>query len=183
MIHDRRREDVEVEGQHRRPAGARRALRRRRRADVHALPRPGRPGHGVARTPGIEGVWRFLNRLWRVALEQAAQAARRAAVDGPLARKAHETIAKVTDDIDRRFAFNTPIAAVMELVNEIASHPGRSGRALRRRDGRLADPAVRAAHRRGAVGAARAASGCGSSRGPSRIPRSSSATPSRSSCR
>ena len=42
---------------------------------------------------------------------------------GPLARKAHETIAKVTDDIDRRFAFNTPIAAVMELVNEIGRAP------------------------------------------------------------
>ena len=42
---------------------------------------------------------------------------------GPLAQKAHETIAKVTDDIDRRFAFNTPIAAVMELVNEIGRAP------------------------------------------------------------
>jgi leucyl-tRNA synthetase len=44
--------------------------------------------------------------------------------DGPLARKAHETIAKVTDDIGRRFALNTPIAAVMELVNEITRRPG-----------------------------------------------------------
>ena len=43
--------------------------------------------------------------------------------DTPLARKAHETIAKVTDDIGRRFALNTPIAAVMELVNEIGRHP------------------------------------------------------------
>ena len=40
--------------------------------------------------------------------------------DGPLARKTHETIAKVSDDIGRRFVFNTPIAAVMELVNELA---------------------------------------------------------------
>jgi leucyl-tRNA synthetase len=39
--------------------------------------------------------------------------------DTPLARKAHRTIAKVTDDIDRRFSFHTPIAAVMELVNDI----------------------------------------------------------------
>jgi len=71
---------------------------------------------------GIEGVWRFLNKLWRVALEQAEKPR----VDqpaGPLAQKAHETIAKVTDDIDRRFAFNTPIAAVMELVNEIGRAP------------------------------------------------------------
>ena len=42
----------------------------------------------------------------------------------PLARKAHETIDKVTDDIERRFVFNTPIAAVMELVNEISRGAG-----------------------------------------------------------
>ena len=36
-----------------------------------------------------------------------------------LRRFAHRTIARVTDDIDRRFQFNTPIAAVMELVNEL----------------------------------------------------------------
>ena len=71
---------------------------------------------------GIEGVWRFLNKLWRVALEQAEKPAVEQA-SGPLAQKAHEAIAKVTDDIDRRFAFNTPIAAVMELVNEIARTP------------------------------------------------------------
>src|SRR5207247_8757641 len=41
-------------------------------------------------------------------------------VAGPPARKTHETIARVTDDIGRRFVFNTPIAAVMELVNELA---------------------------------------------------------------
>ena len=71
---------------------------------------------------GIEGVWRFLNKLWRVALEQAEKP-RVEQPSGPLAQKAHQTIAKVTDDIDRRFAFNTPIAAVMELVNEIARAP------------------------------------------------------------
>jgi leucyl-tRNA synthetase len=71
---------------------------------------------------GIEGVWRFLNKLWRVVLEQAEKP-QVEQPSGPLARKAHETIAKVTDDIDRRFAFNTPIAAVMELVNEIGRAP------------------------------------------------------------
>ncbi len=71
---------------------------------------------------GIEGVWRFLNKLWRVVGEQAEKPRVDQPV-GPLAQKAHETIAKVTDDIDRRFAFNTPIAAVMELVNEIARRP------------------------------------------------------------
>ena len=71
---------------------------------------------------GVEGVWRFLNRLWRVVHEQAQKPAD-AAPDTALARKAHATIAKVTDDIDRRFLFNTPIAAVMELVNEIGRAP------------------------------------------------------------
>ena len=46
-----------------------------------------------------------------------------AGIDTPLARKAHETIARVTDDIDRRFVFNTPISAVMELVNELSKSP------------------------------------------------------------
>jgi leucyl-tRNA synthetase len=42
-------------------------------------------------------------------------------------RKANETIARVSDDIGRRFVFNTPISAVMELINELArdtSAPG-----------------------------------------------------------
>ena len=93
----------------------------------------------------------------------------------PLARKAHETIAKVTDDIDRRFVFNTPIAAVMELVNEIGRAPGRPRRALRRRDGGVADPAVRAARRRGAVERARRRAAVASTRGRSPIRRCSSA--------
>jgi leucyl-tRNA synthetase len=74
---------------------------------------------------GFEGIVRFLHRLWRVVMEQCE---REPAGEGPvpdteLARKAHETIAKVSDDIGRRFALNTPIAAVMELVNEIARRP------------------------------------------------------------
>jgi leucyl-tRNA synthetase len=71
---------------------------------------------------GLEGVWRFLNRLWRVAHEQAGRPAGDPG-DGALARRAHRTIAKVTDDIERRFSFHTPIAAVMELVNEIQRNP------------------------------------------------------------
>jgi leucyl-tRNA synthetase len=69
---------------------------------------------------GVEGIARFLRRVWRIVNEVAAQAPRGDAGDGPLARKTHQTIAKVTDDIGRRFVFNTPIAAVMELVNELA---------------------------------------------------------------
>ena len=72
---------------------------------------------------GFEGMVRFLYRLWRVGLEQAQKPAGGEVPPTQLARKAHATIAKVTDDIGRRFAFNTPIAAVMELVNEISRAP------------------------------------------------------------
>ncbi|MFL5936095.1 MAG: leucine--tRNA ligase [Gaiellaceae bacterium] len=68
---------------------------------------------------GFEGMVRFLHRLWRVALDVVDRPG--AVTTGtPLARKAHATVAKVTDDIGRRFALNTPIAAVMELVNAIS---------------------------------------------------------------
>jgi leucyl-tRNA synthetase len=73
---------------------------------------------------GIEGVARFLRRLWRIVHDAAG------AEDGgenELVRKAHQTIARVTDDIGRRFVFNTPIAAVMELVNELGRDPGAPG--------------------------------------------------------
>jgi leucyl-tRNA synthetase len=39
---------------------------------------------------------------------------------GPLVRRAHETIQRVSDDLDRRMQFHTPVSAVMELVNDIA---------------------------------------------------------------
>jgi len=76
---------------------------------------------------GVEGVHRFLGRLWRLAAD-TADAAPPPANDaqgssGPtgddlvLMRKAHWAIDKVTGDL-RRFAFNTAIAAVMELLNE-----------------------------------------------------------------
>jgi leucyl-tRNA synthetase len=67
---------------------------------------------------GIEGMFRFLGRLWRLGLEVVEAGAADGDPQGPLVRKAHETIAKVSDDIERRFQFNTPIAAVIELVND-----------------------------------------------------------------
>ncbi len=72
---------------------------------------------------GFEGIVRFLNRLWRIVLEQVDKPVVEPMPDTPLARKAHRTIDKVTDDVGRRFALNTPIAAVMELVNEIHRQP------------------------------------------------------------
>ncbi|HXZ57517.1 MAG TPA: leucine--tRNA ligase [Gaiellaceae bacterium] len=74
---------------------------------------------------GVEGIARFLRRLWRIVHEAAS--AGEGGGDGALVRKTHETIAKVTDDIGRRFVFNTPIAAVMELVNELGRDPSAPG--------------------------------------------------------
>jgi leucyl-tRNA synthetase len=68
---------------------------------------------------GLEGTWRLLDRLWRVGLEVAARGPTSAAGDSELVRAAHRTIARVSDDIERRFQFHTPIAALFELVNEI----------------------------------------------------------------
>jgi leucyl-tRNA synthetase len=76
---------------------------------------------------GIEGVVRFLRRLWRVVLEVATHTRPMHHDDTQqvtaLGRKAHTTIAKATDDIERRFHFHTPIAAVMELTNELSRSP------------------------------------------------------------
>jgi leucyl-tRNA synthetase len=76
----------------------------------------------------VEAMSRFVRRLWRVVNEVAegAPPADGSAEPGGLARTAHRTIAKVTDDIRRRYAFNTAIAAVMELVNEISKEPAGS---------------------------------------------------------
>ncbi len=71
----------------------------------------------------VEAMARFVRRLWRVVNEVVERAPQGEPENGPLARKAHETIAKATDDIGRRFAFNTAIAAVMELVNELSRDP------------------------------------------------------------
>jgi leucyl-tRNA synthetase len=80
---------------------------------------------------GVEGVHRFLARLWRLGLEVKTAAAgegvsppEAVASDDALAvmRKANWAIDKVTADMEGRFAFNTAIAAIMELVNEIYKH-------------------------------------------------------------
>ena len=71
----------------------------------------------------VEAMTRFVRRLWRIVNEVAERAPQGPPTDGDLARKAHATIAKVTDDIGRRYAFNTAIAAVMELSNELSREP------------------------------------------------------------
>jgi leucyl-tRNA synthetase len=74
---------------------------------------------------GIEGMRRFVRRVWRVVHEVVAAegADGSPSVGDALTRKAHQTIAKVTDDIGRRYSFNTAIAAVMELLNELSRTP------------------------------------------------------------
>jgi leucyl-tRNA synthetase len=73
---------------------------------------------------GIEGMQRFLRRVWRLVGEVADNAPVGGAPgDGALTRRVHRTIARVTDDLGRRQQFHTPIAAVMELVNELSKSP------------------------------------------------------------
>lgn len=72
---------------------------------------------------GVEGVHRFLARLWRLSAEAADHTPDHPIPDEPsaddleLLRKAHWAIEKVTNDMAGRFAFNTAIAAIMELTN------------------------------------------------------------------
>jgi leucyl-tRNA synthetase len=76
----------------------------------------------------VEGSHRFLKRLWKavyshVSLNKPAVKLDIAALnDGQkaLRRKAHQTIRKVSDDVSRRLTFNTAIAAIMELMNDVA---------------------------------------------------------------
>jgi leucyl-tRNA synthetase len=72
---------------------------------------------------GIEGMVRFVRRLWRVVHDVAANAPAGDPGTGALTRRAHETIRDVTDDLDPRMQFHTPISAVMELVNDLADAP------------------------------------------------------------
>jgi leucyl-tRNA synthetase len=68
---------------------------------------------------GIDGLHRFLARLWRAAQDARAGPSEPAGEAGPLVRKAHWAIDKVTRDLGERFATHTSIAAVIELVNEV----------------------------------------------------------------
>ncbi|MCF8042992.1 MAG: leucine--tRNA ligase [Desulfarculaceae bacterium] len=102
---------------------------------------------------GVEGASRFLGRLWRMGLavaDQAAGVAPYAGGDLPdtlkaLHTKTHETIKKVSEDSVEKYQFNTAIAAIMELVNQIS---------LVEQDESLADEPQRAAVLREAVEAA-----------------------------
>ena len=72
---------------------------------------------------GVQGSFRFLNRVWRIlnifddAIKSSDAAQALTAEETALRRTLHKTIKKVTEDIRDRFAFNTAISALMELVN------------------------------------------------------------------
>jgi leucyl-tRNA synthetase len=80
---------------------------------------------------GVDGSFRFLNRIWRLVQDLAESAKSAVPYDGSmnelnddlkkLFQKTHLTIKKVSTDIDERFHFNTAISAVMELVNMMYS--------------------------------------------------------------
>jgi leucyl-tRNA synthetase len=89
---------------------------------------------------GVEGANRFLRRLWRQVHEHIASGdvvaldtANLNDEQANLRRKLHLTLQKVTDDMARRFTFNTAIAANMELLNDVSKFDEKSdqGRALR----------------------------------------------------
>jgi len=73
---------------------------------------------------GVEGVYRFLSRVWRLFIDDRAEAVKLADAvrdtppDRDTLRKLHQTIQKVTDDLDG-MRFNTAIAAMMELTNHL----------------------------------------------------------------
>ena len=77
----------------------------------------------------IEGSWRFLNRVYRLVERHAeavrggtarnTEAAMTSAKEKILLRKAHQTLRRVTSDFETRWHFNSAIALIMELTNEI----------------------------------------------------------------
>jgi len=75
---------------------------------------------------GVEGAHRFLKRLWRAVyahveagLPEPADLEGLSGQQREIRRRIHETIAKVGDDVGRRYTFNTAIAATMEMLNDL----------------------------------------------------------------
>jgi leucyl-tRNA synthetase len=79
---------------------------------------------------GLEGSWRFLARIWRFVdqwCDQVKQAAPISSIDGitfdaaekKMRRKTHDTIRRVTVDVEQRIHLNTAVSALMELVNDL----------------------------------------------------------------
>lgn len=78
---------------------------------------------------GLAGAYRFINRVWRMALENKEfteqgniDLAKVSKEDKGVIRKMHQTIKKVTESIEADYHFNTSIAATMELLNELQDY-------------------------------------------------------------
>ncbi len=76
---------------------------------------------------GVEGMFRFLNRVWRnvydvLRLEGREAGPQSAAAAKEMRRQTHAAIKKVTEDLDREFSFNTAISAIMVLSNALGDH-------------------------------------------------------------
>jgi leucyl-tRNA synthetase len=86
---------------------------------------------------GVEGCHRFLNRVWRLIVDLVKWQEQTDAVgttlnarDEELRYKVHYTIRKVTEDIEKRFNFNTAISAIMELVNAMHQYRDAAGKKM-----------------------------------------------------
>jgi leucyl-tRNA synthetase len=87
---------------------------------------------------GVEGAFRFLRRLWKqvhlhVTHSQAIPALDKQSLDSDqkaIRRQVHQTLDKVTDDLGRRYTFNTAIAANMELLNSVSKFSDTSDNGL-----------------------------------------------------
>lgn len=82
---------------------------------------------------GVEGSYKFLRKLWRLTAAHLAagtpgelQQQTLPPTQKDLRRKTHETLQKITDDYGRRQTFNTAVAAVMELLNDVGKHADHS---------------------------------------------------------
>ena len=74
---------------------------------------------------GIEGIYRFLGRVYRYATRNVDAPGGDGSADTAVLRKLHQTLRKITEDFDSRWHFNTSIAAVMELLNELIAEESR----------------------------------------------------------
>lgn len=79
---------------------------------------------------GVEGIHRFLARVWRLALRPSEAGSGTA--DTELLRKTHQTLRRMTADFESRWHFNTSIAGLMELVNAIYGAEGELSEPVRR---------------------------------------------------
>ena len=92
-------------------------------------------------TTGVEGAYRFLNRVWNLVLEYSDKIRdvkyskedfkNLSEEDKKLRKKVHQTIKKVQTDITKNYQFNTAISSIMELVNELRGYKGQNEKVLK----------------------------------------------------